>query len=174
MKCYVCGLNQGVHEFEFSDNFVSYGDVFEGERVCDLCFKLLSDPKYRRSNWIVQGNEIRLLEKEDLLKVLLDVPPGSLVYVRSIGKRLAFLKALKVRSTATLVAVCGEEEGVVMAKREKLKEFIDLANKAREAGIKKTEMLEGCSTASWKHKDLCTKIEEVRSDPLWRIVVRAL
>lgn len=174
VKCFICGVGEGVVEFEFSDSFVTYGDVFNGRMVCRTCHDLVRDQKFRRSSWVLAGGHVRILDRQGLLDALLNAPEGSIVYVRSRGQKLTFLKALRHRTTKNYVVVCGEDEGVVIARRERVRTFVERAREAHSLGIRKTEMLEGCSTRSWTHKEVCDFIEGVRGDPLWRIVVRAL
>lgn len=173
-KCFICGINEGVLDLEFSDSFVSYGDVFNGGKACKTCYTLVKDQKFRRSHWILEANSVRVLDKTQLIDAIANAPEGSLIYVKSRGQKLTFLRALRHRSSKNFIVVCGEDEGVVIARREKARELIEKARKALSLGLKKTDLLNGCSTSMWIHKDICEFIEQVRGDPLWRIVTRAL
>ncbi|MEM4436137.1 MAG: hypothetical protein QXO22_04160 [Thermosphaera sp.] len=174
VKCFICGVGEGVVKLEFSDSFVTYGDVFNGRMVCRTCHDLVRDQKFRRSHWVLGVDGVRVLDKAELMDAITGAPEGSLVYVKSRGQKLTFLRALRHRSTKNYVAVCGEDEGVVIVRRERVRTFVERAREAHSLGIRKTEMLEGCSTRSWTYKEVCDFIEGVRGDPLWRIVVRAL
>ncbi|MEM3974907.1 MAG: hypothetical protein QW320_11115 [Ignisphaera sp.] len=111
VKCFICGINEGVLDLEFSDNFVSYGDVFNGSKACEVCYVLVKDQKFRRSHWILTPEGVRALDKSQLVDAIINAPEGSLVYVKSRGQKLTFLRALRHRSTRSYVVVCGEDEG---------------------------------------------------------------
>jgi hypothetical protein len=153
---------------------VSYSELYPGTAVCEVCSKLLGDPQYRKSHWVLTGDEVRTLSKEELMKVLEDPPIGSLIYVKSAGRKYGFLRALRFASTSTLAALAGEDEGAVLVPRERRKQLISLAKEAYNTFKKKTPLLEGCSTNDWVYKELCERIERVRGEMAWRLVVRAL
>jgi len=117
---------------------------------------------------------VKTLSKEELMKVLEDPPTNSLIYVKSAGRKYGFLHALRFTSTNTMVALAGEDEGTVIVTRERLKYLISLAREAYNVFKKKTPLLEGCDINDWMHKELCEKVERVRGEMAWRIVVRAL
>jgi hypothetical protein len=174
VACSVCGRRPGARRLRVSEKFVSYPDLYHGSLVCEVCAGLIEDQSYRRSSWVLVGDEARKLSKSELLSVLLDPPEGSVVYVKSSGRRYGFLKCLKHTSTKTMVALCGEDEGLVLVERGRLRQLVELAQKAYEVLKKKEELLSGCSTSSWVYEEVCKLVEEVRGDPAWRIVVRAL
>jgi hypothetical protein len=173
-SCSICGRREGKQKLKVSDNFVSYSELFPGDTVCDVCNKLLRDQQYRKSHWILIGDEVKTLNKEELLKALEDPPTNSLIYVKSSGRKYGFLHALRFVSTNTVVALAGEEEGAVLVPRERLKYLIGLAKEAYNTFKKKAPLLEGCDTSDWAHEELCEKVEQVRGELAWRIVVRAL
>jgi len=172
--CSICGKRKGTQPLKVSDDFVSYSELYPGEVVCDVCNKLLRDPQYRKSHWVLTGDEVRALNKEELLKVLEDPPINSLIYIKSAGRKYGFLRALRFASTGAIAALAGEDEGAILVPRERLKLLISLAKEAYSTFKKKTPLLEGCSTDDWKHEELCEKIERVRGEMAWRVVVRAL
>jgi len=158
-----------------SENFTAYPDLYAGGEVCEVCAQLIKDKRFRSSHWLLcEDGAVEILTKERLLEVLRDPPAGSLVYVRSGGRRHGFIRALRFSSSRTLAAICGEDEGLILVPRERLRELVDLAKKARAKLGRKGALLEGCSVSEWKHEDLCCRIEGVRGDPLWRVIVRAL
>jgi hypothetical protein len=170
----VCGVRPGAKPLDVSEKFVGYADLFTGSMVCELCSKLFEDRRLRSSNWVLVGNEFRVLDKRELLSVLRDPPTGSLVYVKSSGKRYGFLKCMRFSSTRSYTALCGEDEGLVTISRDRLATLIDLAAEAYRRLRKKSALLDGCSPSEWVYEDLCKMVEEVRGDPAWRIVVRVL
>jgi len=172
--CSICGRREGVVPLKVSENFVSYSELFQGKAICEVCNKLLRDTQYRKTHWILTGDEVKTLSKEELMKVLEDPPTNSLIYVKSAGRKYGFLHALRFTSTNTMVALAGEDEGTVIVTRERLKYLISLAREAYNVFKKKTPLLEGCDINDWMHKELCEKVERVRGEMAWRIVVRAL
>ena len=157
-----------------SEKFVSYPDLYHGSLICGVCARLIEDQSLRRSSWVLIGDEVRRLSKSELLGVLLDPPENSVVYVMSSGRRYGFLRCLKHASTKTVVTLCGEDEGLVLVERGRLRHLVELAVRAYEALKRKEDLLSGCSTSNWVYEELCKLIEEVRGEPAWRIVVRAL
>jgi len=172
--CSICGRRKATHRLKVSEKFTSYPDLYAGTAICDVCGKLIEDPRYRKSHWILTGNDVKLLTKEELLKVLEDPPPDSLIYVKSTGRKYGFLRALRFTSTNTMVVLCGEDEGVVFVPRDRLSYIVKLAEDTYNTLKRKTSLLEGCSTSEWVHEDLCREIEQVKGELAWRIVVRAL
>jgi hypothetical protein len=157
-----------------SEKFVSYSDLYHGSSVCEVCARLIEDQSYRRSNWVLVGSELKTLSKSELMNILLNPPEHSIVYVKSSGRKYGFLRCLKHASTKTVIALCGEDEGLVLVERSKLRQLVELAQRAHSVLKRKEDLLSGCSTSSWVYEELCRLIEEVRGDPAWRIVVRAL
>ena len=172
--CSVCGRRPGVKRLRVSEKFVSYSDLYHGSSVCEVCARLIEDQSYRRSNWVLVGDELRALSKSELLDILLNPPEHSVIYVKSSGRKYGFLKCLKHASTKTVIALCGEDEGLVLIERSRLRQLVELAQRAYSVLKKKEDLLSGCSTSNWVYEELCKLIEEVRGEPAWRIVVRAL
>jgi hypothetical protein len=175
LLCSVCGRRPATRRLKVSEKFTAYPDLYVGLNACSLCATLVEDRRYRMSHWILVGDEVRILSsKEELLKVLQDVPRDSLVYVKSSGRKHGFIKCLRFRSSERLIALCGEDEGLQLTTRERLSELVGLAIKAYGVLKRKSSLLEGCSTMEWQYEDVCRMIEGVRGDPVWKIVVRAL
>jgi len=172
--CSLCGRRPGVKKLEFSEKFVGYSDMFAGGLVCDVCSVLIRDESYRRSHWVLTNSIVKKLSKSELLSVLRDPPVNSLIYVKSSGRRLGFIKCLRFTSTRSIVALCGEEEGPLLVERDKLREIVDIAVKAYSILKRKTPLLEGCSARDWVYEDICRLIELYRGVSAWSIVVRAL
>lgn len=172
--CSACGRRPATRRLKVSESFTAYPDFFSGGWVCEVCAQLIEDRRFRSSHWLLVDGAARTLSKEELLQVLRDPPVGSLVYVRSSGRRHGFIRALRFASSKTIAAVCGEDEGVLLVPKERLRSLVDLAVEAYAVLKRKRALLEGCSAPEWRHEGLCKKIEEVRGDPVWRIVVRAL
>ncbi len=173
--CSVCGRRPAVRRLRVSEKFTAFPDLYVGLQACSLCATLIEDRRHRASHWVLVGDEVRLLgSKEELLKILQDVPVDSLVYVKSSGRKHGFIKCLRFRSSERLIALCGEDEGLQLTTRERLSELVSLAVKAYSVLKRKSSLLEGCSTPEWQYEDVCRMIEGVRGDPVWKIVVRAL
>jgi len=173
--CSACGVNPASKRLRVSEKFVSFPDLYSGGTLCEVCARLVEDRRFRASHWLLlPDGTVKLLSKGELVEALRNPPPGSLVYVKSKGRKHGFLRALRFRSTTTVAAVCGEDEGALLVPREKLARFVELAEKAYAALKRKQALIEGCSASEWVHEDLCREIEEVRGDPLWRIVTRAI
>jgi hypothetical protein len=172
--CCVCGSRPGAKRVRVSEKFVSYPDLFAGGMVCEVCSKLFEDKRLRASSWILVNGEFRFLDRKEVLSVLRNLPENSLVYIRSSGRKYGFLKCMRFRSTKTVAVVCGEDEGPIVVPRERLAKVLDVAVAAYRVLKRKAALLEGCSASEWVHEGVCRAVEELRGDPLWQAVVRAL
>ncbi len=172
--CSACGRRPASRRLKVSENFTAYPDLFSGALVCDLCAQLIEDPRHRRSHWVLVDGRVEVLDKARLLEVLRDPPVGSLVYVRSGGRRHGFVRALRYASTKSIAALCGEDEGVILIPRGRLRYLVELAERAYRTLKRKGALLNGCDVKEWAHEDLCREVESVRGDPAWRAISRAL
>jgi hypothetical protein len=172
--CSACGRRPASRRLKVSESFTAYPDLFSGMAVCDVCAQLIEDARYRRSHWILVDGGVEVLDKARLLEVLRNPPEGSLVYVRSGGRRHGFIRALRYASTRSVAALCGEDEGAILIPRERLRYLVELAEKAYKTLRRKGALLNGCSVKEWVHEDICREVEAVRGDPAWRVVSRAL
>jgi len=172
--CSACGRRPASRRLKVSEKFTAYPDLYAGALVCDVCAQLIEDAKYRRSHWVLADGKVELLGKAELLEVLRNPPEGSLVYVKSGGRKHGFVRALRYASTKSVVALCGEDEGPILVPRERLRYLVELAERAYRALKRKGALLEGCSANEWVHEDLCREIELVRGEPAWRVISRAL
>jgi hypothetical protein len=172
--CSACGRRPPSRRLKVSEKFTAYPDLFAGTLVCDACAQLIEDPKYRRSHWILVDGRVEILDKQRLVEVLRDPPVGSLIYVKSVGRKHGFVRALRYASTMSMVTLCGEDEGPILVPRERLRYLVDLAEGAYKALKRKGALLEGCDAREWIHENLCREIETVRGEPAWRVIVRAL
>ena len=172
--CSACGRRPASRRLRVSESFTAYPDLFSGMLVCGVCAQLIENPVYRRSHWILVDGRVELLDKARLLEVLRNPPEGSLVYVKSGGRRHGFIRALRYASTKTVAALCGEDEGPILVPRERLRRLVELADRAYRALKRKGALLEGCNVREWIHEELCREIEAVRGDPAWRVISRAL
>ena len=172
--CSACGRRPASRRLKVSENFTAYPDLFSGMLVCGVCAQLIENPVYRRSHWVLVDGRVEVLDKARLLEVLRNPPEGSLVYVRSGGRKHGFVRALRYASTKSIAALCGEDEGPILVPRERLRYLVELAERAYRALKRKGALLEGCSANEWVHEDLCREIETVRGEPAWRVISRAL
>jgi len=174
VKCCVCGLGPGEEVLDVSENFVSYSELFASSKVCRACSTLFKDKRARASNWLLVNGEFKFLDKEGAVDVLKNLPEDSLVYIRSSGKKYGFLKCMRFRSTKSMAAVCGEDEGLIIVPRGRLAEVLSVAESAYKLLKRKSALLNGCSVGEWVYEDVCRAVEELRGDPLWQVVVRVL
>jgi len=172
--CSLCGRRIARHRLRFSEKFVGFPDMFDGDMVCDVCYKIFTSQEFRRRNWAIVGDEVGILDKKQLFKMVSDPPVNSLIYVKSSGRKMGFLRCLRYASSKTMVALCGEDEGPVIVDRQRLRHVLSIAYEAYNTFKRKKTLLEGCSPREWEHHDLCMKIESMRGDPLWQILVRVL
>jgi len=170
--CSVCGRRPATQKMSFSDNFAGYDKLYGGGYVCDVCADLLKN--WRNKHFILEGDVPRELKKEELLKAMLTQPPGSLIYVKNMGRKLGMLPCLRFSATERFAALCGEEEGFVYVDRDRLSKLADLAQAAVKTLKKKAVLTAGCSAADWTHRELCEEVERWRRSPVMSILARAV
>jgi hypothetical protein len=156
----------------FSDNFTGYDKLYGGGYVCDICAELIRS--WRNKHFILEGGAPRELKREELLKTMLTQPPGSLIYVKSMGRRLGMLSCLRFTATEKFAALCGEDEGFVYVDRGRLLKLADLAQVATKTLKKKSVLTEGCSATDWAHRELCEELEKWRRSSILSILARVV
>jgi len=170
--CSVCGRRPATQKMSFSDNFTGYDKLYGGGYVCGICAELIRD--WRNKHFILVGDAPRELKKEELLKAVLTQPPGSLIYVKNMGRRLGMLSCLRFSATEKFAALCGEDEGFVYVDRARLSKLADLAQTVAKTLRRKTALVEGCRAGEWAHRELCEEVEKWRRSPVTSILARAV
>ncbi len=170
--CSVCGRRPATQRLSFSDNFAGYDKLYGGGYVCGVCADLLKN--WRNRHFILAGDVPRELKREELLKAILAQPPGSLIYVKAMGRKLGMLSCLRFMATEKFAALCGEEESFIYVDRTRLLKLADLAQMAIKTLKRKTALLEGCRAEEWIHRELCEEVERWRRDPVWSVLTRAV
>jgi len=170
--CSVCGRRPATQRLSFSDNFAGYDKLYGGGYACGVCADLLKS--WRNRHFILVGDVPRELRREELLKAMLTQPPGSLIYVKDVGRKLGMLSCLRYSATEKFAALCGEEEGFVYVDRDRLSKLADLAQTAVKTLKKKAVLTAGCSAADWAHRELCEELERWRRSPVMSILARAV
>jgi hypothetical protein len=156
----------------FSDNFAGYDKLYGGGYACGICTDLIKN--WRNKHFILMGGTPRELKREELLKTILTQPPGSLIYVKSAGRKLGMLSCLRFTATEKYAALCGEEEGFVYVDRSRLLKLAELAQVAVKTFKRRTALTEGCRAEEWTHRELCAEVEMWRRDPAWSILTRVV
>ncbi|MFZ8810850.1 MAG: hypothetical protein ACO2PN_22425 [Pyrobaculum sp.] len=170
--CSACGRRPATQKMSFSDNFTGYDKLYGGGYVCNVCADLLKS--WRNKHFILVGGVPRELQRDELLKTMLTQPPGSLIYVKNMGRRLGMLSCLRYSATEKLAALCGEEEGFVYVDRGRLSKLADLAQTAAKTLKKKSVLTEGCRATDWAHRELCEELEKWRRSSVMSILARAV
>jgi hypothetical protein len=170
--CSVCGRRPAAQRLSFSDNFTGYDKLYGGGYVCGVCAELVKS--WRNKHFILVGDAPRELRREELLKTILTQPPGSLIYVKSAGRKLGMLSCLRFAATERFAALCGEEEGFVYVERNRLSKLVDLAQAAVRTLKRRSALVEGCRAEDWVHRELCEEVERWRGSPAWSILARAV
>jgi adenylate kinase family enzyme len=156
----------------FSDNFAGYDKLYGGGCACGICADLIKN--WRNKHFILVDGTPRELRRDELLKTMLTQPPGSLIYVKSAGRKLGMLSCLRFMATEKYAALCGEEEGFVYVDRSRLLKLAELAQVAVKTLKRRTAMVEGCRVEEWVHRELCVDVEMWRRDPAWSILTRVV
>jgi hypothetical protein len=169
--CSVCGRRPATQKLSFSDNFAGYDKLYGGGYACDVCAELI---KSWRSKHFILVDAPRELRREELIKAMLMQPPGSLIYIKNMGRKLGMLSCLRYSATEKFAALCGEEEGFVYVDRGRLAKLADLAQTAVKMLKKKAVLTEGCRAADWAHRELCEEVERWRRSPVMSILARAV
>jgi hypothetical protein len=114
--CSVCGRRPATQKLSFSDNFAGYDKLYGGGYVCGVCAELI---KSWRNKHFILVDAPRELRREELIKAMLMQPPGSLIYIKNMGRKLGMLSCLRYSATEKFAALCGEEEGFVYVDRRR-------------------------------------------------------
>jgi hypothetical protein len=170
--CSVCGRRPAIQKLSFSDNFTGYDKLYGGGYVCGVCAELIKS--WRNKHFILVGDAPRELRREELLGTILTQPPGSLIYVKSAGRKLGMLPCLRFAATERYAALCGEDEGFVYVERNRLSKLADLAQAAVKTLKRRSALVEGCRAEDWVHRELCEEVERRRGSPAWSILARAV
>jgi len=175
-QCVVCSLEtERGHPVDFSQNFTSWSELVEGDCICEYCYTLCRDQKYRRKSWIATLKGIRFLSRKDVLPVLLDPPePPFAVYVTKSGKKQGFLHILNKVALSRDTFFIAFEDRAVFVDRPTLKEMYDLAfHCVNDLKFKKSYLVDP-PVKCWKYREECEMIMRYRKNPLWEVVVYAI
>lgn len=172
--CVVCArkTDHGL-DVDFSDNFMSWNLLFEGNCICPNCYELTRNQDYRRTSWVASRNGVEFLRRDEILRFLQRPPrPPFAIYITKTGKKQGFLKlVMKVALTKKNYFVAFDDNLIYVDGG--LKGMIRLARGAIKLGFYKRELLNGPNVRHWKHRQLCDQITHNLKNQLWGLVVYA-
>lgn len=175
--CVLCG-GEGSIKFKPSSSFTSWDLLGAGNSLCNQCAGFFSNQTYRRKSWTWSEGTTQFCKPKEILPRLLSPPePPFYVYITSSGKKQTYLKLFRKGPNMNKNGFwIGEEDlGLLHVHPEAVKEFELFARDAYEKlGEKKWKLLHGAPVEDWKDKELCERIELLKGDPLWQIVVRLI
>lgn len=178
-SCVLCGLTgEEMNRFKPSDNFTSWDLLGAGDSLCVACETIFKNQNYRRKSWSWSNKVTEFHKPKEMLAVMLDPPqPPFHLYITTSGQKQTFLKLFRKGPNMSRESfwLAEEDIGLLHVHYSMVKEFELFAREAfLKLGAKKWKLLQGPSVEDWKEKELCERIELMRGDPLWRLIVRLI
>jgi hypothetical protein len=179
--CVFCGAS-GVVPVVFLDTFTAYQLLQAGDQACNRCVKMLSDPKFRRNCWYMQGESWfkvpDVLEFLELTLPALDLKASPIVLYLTLQKRKhGWILAVQnpVLNSNRFVLVCDEDK--IFFDRERFLVHLQFCRVLRAREIPKVVLLGGYPSASTiRHFGLsfeeCSKLRSLQRDKLWELCVK--
>lgn len=178
-RCVVCGRVGRGFPARFPESFTAYAWLQGGSIICSKCKAMLENQDLRRRSWVAffeNGKPVvRFLSRNQVLNVLLNPPnPPFAIYVTRTGKKQGYLQLANRVSFSRNIFYVAFDDLLINVRRDVLEKYVKLARKALALGFRKKDLTGGCSVKAWLNREVCFKIEKVRGDPLWELVVWAV
>lgn len=116
------------------------------------------------------------MKANKILPHLLKPPsPPFMVYTSKAGKKQTYLRLFRkgANQNRHQFWACDEDLGLIHVHPEKVRELYRLAKDAIVALEKKSALLNP-TAKDFIHRDICERIEAVKSEPLWALIVRLI
>jgi len=159
----------------FSDNFMAWPLLSDGNGICDFCNKIMKDQTYRKSCWIIENGKTEFFKREKITDIIQkEKTTPFLIYVTESYKKQGFINILSRPNFSNKKFIIAFDNSVISIDTEKYSALFSLAKEAREKKFSKTELLTQPNVKHWEYEDLCISIMKVKHDPTWRLAVFAV
>jgi hypothetical protein len=187
-RCYLCGQDTSAgHPGAPSESFTAWSSVYSGSVICEYCWPLVHDRRFRSRSWIATAGQVRFVEPgEDrswLRDVLLDPPaPPFALYLTRNGKKQGWIPLLRYVSHSRERFWVGTDwtDRPVYCDRLWLVQQVELLDRLAERGVPRTQLLAGrFAPRVWRSaiqggwtSDL-EAVQRLAGDPQWEVLVYA-
>jgi len=187
-RCYLCGQETNAgHPGAPSDSFTAWSSVYAGSVICEYCWPLIHDRRFRSRSWLATPGQVRFVEPgEDrswLRDVLLDPPaPPFALYLTRNGKKQGWIPLLRYVSHSRDRFWVGTDwtDRPVYCDRLWLAQHVVLLDRLADRGVPRTQMLFGhFAPRVWRAaiQDGWTSdleaVQQLAGDPQWEVLVYA-
>lgn len=175
-KCIFCGFHtENGNKIDVSDNFMAWPLLQEGNCICEYCYSLVRNQDHRRKSWVANPNGIQFLQRLETLDVLLNPPdPPFAIYITKTGKKQGFIHLINRINYSRRWFYIAFDDSLILVDRDQLERMVHIAEKARESGFGKAELLGDIKVKHWEHRELCEELLKFFKNPLWEVVVYAV
>jgi hypothetical protein len=174
--CTICGrFVADGHPARFSDVFTSWQHLqaFTDAVLCPPCHEMLTNPLWRRANWLLSLSGVEWLQRSDIRNVVYSPPsPPYALYTTSTFKKHGWILLQQQVNTEPSFTRWAWDERLFVVQRERLLRMMDFAEELLSRGWKRTELV-----ADWKHQHIALdpmryrQWKQARVHPAWRWVV---
>lgn len=185
-RCYLCGRDTDRgHREPPSDAFTAWATVYSGSVLCERCYPVLHDRRFRARSWLATAAGVRFTEPgEDrrwLLETLLDPPePPFALYLTRAGKKQGWISLVRYVSTSRERYWVGTDwlDRPVNLCRSWVHAVAPLVGELRRRRVPRTALVTGVfPPAVWKRayregwtRDL-ERAARLAGDPRWEVIV---
>jgi len=186
--CYLCGQETSSgHPGAPSESFTAWSSVYAGSVICEHCWPLVHDRRFRSRSWLATPGQVRFVESgEDrswLRDVLLDPPaPPFALYLTRNGKKQGWIPLLRYVSHSRDRFWVGTDwtDRPVYCERLWLAQHVVLLDRLADRGVPRTQLLAGrFAPRVWRtaiQDGWTSELEEAQQlagDPQWEVLVYA-
>lgn len=175
-----CDTDEGL-KVPVSDNFTGWNRFFAGNCMCPECAVLFSDQTYRKKSWVAAPGFFATFKNDEAKDILFNPPgPPFFIHIAKQGQRQSWLACLhRVAHNPNRYWFSHESYDVpVLFEREKAGHYVELAVRALDLGVTKTELRTGeFKPKTWKeayehgYQDFLRELAKLKSDLLWEVML---
>ena len=183
--CYLCSAETMVgHAKDPSSSFTAWAQCFGGDVICEYCYSMLKDRRFRQRSWMATPGTVRYTTQDDrewLLPALLSPPePPFAFYVTVSYKKQGWITLLNRVSYSGNHYWCGTDfaDAAVAMHVDKIRDWSALLDVLREQKIPKSALVSGMYGPHHYRRAMDTgilpELERARllaGNPAWEVVV---
>lgn len=175
MNCVFCGSPEATEPIVFPETFTAYQMLQAGDKSCERCIEMFSNPKHRRNCWVIREGVWSVVKAPLSFLEALPMPPFVL-YLTKAKRKHGWINAVQnpILNTERFILCIDEEK--IFFERQKFTEHLAFLNELWNREIPKGVLLNGYPPAGLVRKfgltrEECQMLEKLQDDRLWRFVV---